>query len=708
MRERPNRSVSISSSFLISGLYAVKSWTALIAASAALLVASCSAGHERVETFALECENPGSVELFEEPGVKPEKEGTLLAGERFEHGMPATPLYRSGSTVHVSKDSALLFIYSAETETEALVFSGEIGDGKAKRSKQVHSLRLPATGGEKIGLMLGLDGKNPAAFQIRAVDGDTSDSIPKFSLEAVSLVPEMRGVRVQNGIPVMSGGIGGWRSLGGGESVAGEGGPESEGGPQAEGGIGAGQVVISFRDEASGASGNGSVSSGEAFGGASPGAEVSRFHQERIEIAYSYREPARRGQQQDQRRQQPDRRGQQQARGGSSPELQDSSPGGEEGKDGEEYRDDRPEVLLTVAAGGSAEYGGARDEGASSGDVVERRRTEFKLHLNEGRNSVYLYSDMLGFAPRHVEVSVADVDGFSVEAVELNEVAMYAEDTPEPLDADIGAVLRYGREHWRRSDWELFSWNLFPDILIFDFRDYALQSSFLKRLAFFVEKEGYTGDLHPNEVLDELHGWNAHDYRAEDLARFFSLAVGQDFELNPQERLLVEILQDNGIIRKRGNSYEPGKGGIISVSQESSYRLRYLFLIHEGYHGFYFTSAEYRRRVADIWAKLSEDEKAFWRYFLEWRSYNTDDPYLMENEFQAYLMQQHISHVNSYYKGYIIPRYITLFPEREEPARDFLEQYPDHFIENARKLEAAARETAGVTAGDLLCLRKLD
>ena len=82
------------------------------------------------------------------------------------------------------------------------------------------------------------------------------------------------------------------------------------------------------------------------------------------------------------------------------------------------------------------------------------------------------------------------------------------------------AVLLYDPEHWRQPDYELFSWTRFPGILIMDTASYAVQSRFFKRLAFYVEKRGYRGRLIPEEEFAGLHGFNAHDYRAEDLARF--------------------------------------------------------------------------------------------------------------------------------------------------------------------------------------------
>ncbi len=331
----------------------------------------------------------------------------------------------------------------------------------------------------------------------------------------------------------------------------------------------------------------------------------------------------------------------------------------------------------------------------------------FRLFAKEGDHSIYFYSQDLEFAPTEITVQT-NLPGFQLQQVSRQRVSRGAADTPSPIPADMGTILRYRQQAWRRSDWELFSWNLFPSILLFDFRDYHIQAAFLKRLAFFVEKKGSTGTLLSNRVLEPLHGWNAHDYRAEDLAAFFQTAREQNFPLNPEEELLRRILLEQGVIRKADGEFLPGAGGFISLSQESSSRLRYTFATHEGYHGLYFASAQYRQAVHEVWTALSEDEQQFWKLFLDWKSYNTEDVYLLENEFQAYLMQQHRSYVDTYFKEYIIPRFLSFFPEYQEQADYFLAHYEKHFSRSARLIEEAAQSLVGISAGDLVCIREAE
>ncbi|MCF7914725.1 MAG: hypothetical protein K9L66_06140 [Spirochaetaceae bacterium] len=329
----------------------------------------------------------------------------------------------------------------------------------------------------------------------------------------------------------------------------------------------------------------------------------------------------------------------------------------------------------------------------------------FRLFAKEGDHSIYFYSRDLEFAPTEFTVQT-NLPGFQLQQVSRQRVWRGAADTPPPIPADMGTILRYRQQAWRRSDWELFSWNLFPSILVFDFRDYHIQAAFLKRLAFFVEKKGSAGTLLSNRELEPLHGWNAHDYRAADLAAFFQTAREQGFSLNPEEQLLKRILLEQGVIHEVDGEFLPGTGGFISLSQQSSSRLRYIFATHEGYHGLYFASSRYRQAVHGVWTALSEDERQFWKLFLDWKHYNTEDVYLLENEFQAYLMQQHRSYVDTYFKEYIIPRFLSFYPEYQGQADYFLAHYGEHFSRSARLIEEAAQSLVGISAGDLVCIRE--
>ena len=224
---------------------------------------------------------------------------------------------------------------------------------------------------------------------------------------------------------------------------------------------------------------------------------------------------------------------------------------------------------------------------------------------------------------------------------------------PYAITADLGCIISWPSMLWQRKDFELFRWNMFPNILLFDFADYKIQDDYLKRLAFYVEKAGYRGKLWADKDIKNLHGYNAHDYRAESLAQFYEVARTQNFKLNDSEYLLRDILLFYGIIRRNSDgSYAPGDGGIISISKESSESLREKLLAHESYHGIYFCDASFRNKVTEICSVMDQQSLLFIKqYFASQPSlgYDLNDTYLMENEVMAYIMQQSVKEQSWYF-----------------------------------------------------------
>ncbi len=333
----------------------------------------------------------------------------------------------------------------------------------------------------------------------------------------------------------------------------------------------------------------------------------------------------------------------------------------------------------------------------------DNKEKSFGLNPVHGGAEVYFYSDSLGFIPTGINIKKHDSD-FIVRGINISPFSTMVPSDYIPVPADVGIMLSYKHSAWRRSDWELFSWNLFPDILVLDYRDYAIQSSALKRLSFFVEKPGFSGKLIDNETLSKLHGWNAHDYRAKDLAAFFSMAEKESFDLNLEEYEVLNILLSNKVVEKTDNGYAPVSGGLLSYSAESSPRLRRLFLTHEGYHGIFFSDLEFAAEVQVIWDDLEDPEKQFWYDFFDWKRYDINNSYLVVNEFMAYLMQQNTGNVESYYKDYTIPKFNITVPEKAERMNEFLINYPDHFLENAKRVEEAVFRLNTITAGELRCI----
>ena len=224
----------------------------------------------------------------------------------------------------------------------------------------------------------------------------------------------------------------------------------------------------------------------------------------------------------------------------------------------------------------------------------------------------------------------------------------------EPVPADPGLILSYPQKNWRSPGYELFRWPEFPEILILDTADYSVQERLFKRLAFFVEKRDYRGRLVPDRELEGLHGWNAHDYHAEDLARFFEVARLEDFPLLDEERGLYTLLLENGVLRRTpGGEIVPGTGAVLSVSRESSDYLRSRFMIHECFHGLFFIDEDFRNFSASRWEIFSPEAKRFFSSYLDSMRYDLSVSYLVVNEFMAYCLQQSVSQAPYYFGEYL-------------------------------------------------------
>lgn len=247
----------------------------------------------------------------------------------------------------------------------------------------------------------------------------------------------------------------------------------------------------------------------------------------------------------------------------------------------------------------------------------------------------------------------------------------------------------------------LARWDVRPDTLLFLFRDYATQDRYLKRIAFFVEKIGFVGKLAQDSEIADMHGWNAHDYRPEDLARFFETAQEQRFPLSSEELALRDILVKTGIIIARGPNFSPGKGAMVSISQESPAYLQYRFLSHELSHALFFTDSHYQDLVLSLYQRLTDDEKWFLIRYFRWMRYNVDSSYLMANEMQAYLVQQPLKDIQKYFSETLADTLAKAHPELSDEISAYMQQHLQALIENAHQLGAYLRATYGFEPGKL-------
>ncbi|MDX9783885.1 MAG: hypothetical protein RBT72_03930 [Spirochaetia bacterium] len=271
---------------------------------------------------------------------------------------------------------------------------------------------------------------------------------------------------------------------------------------------------------------------------------------------------------------------------------------------------------------------------------------------------------------------------------------------------DPGTLLLGEGPEDQGREYRWYRWDLLPSVIMFDFSSYDVQDAYLKRLAFFVEKKGFVGRLATNQEIAPLHGWNAHDYKAEDLARFFALAEKQGFPLNPEELGLRDFLLEQGLISKRAGGYGfAADGAIISISRESPDYLRRSFLTHELSHGIFFADPRYRKFCIDLWKRLGDEEQWFWKLYLGWMNYDTANSYLMANEMQAYLVQQAPRRVEEYFTETLVARLLENHPERETPIAEYMEKYSKSFETRARELDSWLRSTYGFGAGLAYFLR---
>jgi hypothetical protein len=275
-------------------------------------------------------------------------------------------------------------------------------------------------------------------------------------------------------------------------------------------------------------------------------------------------------------------------------------------------------------------------------------------------------------------------------------VAVFASPTPiaaAPATASLQAILTAPSAAQDAAGFDLYRWDRFPSILVIDTPDLGFQDRMFSRLAFFLEKRGFRGRLLDNKTLENLHGWNAHDYGPEGLASFFNAAELTGLTLNAEEITLRDLTLGQGILALVRDRYAPGAGGILSISRSSSAIERRLLLAHESFHGIFFASPEYREFCFQLWDSLSTRTRAFFRRFLDELGYDADYRYLCVNEFQAYLMQQPIRYAPEYFQ-----RVTRRFGGASVPVGGMLEA--------ARRLDAFLESRFGIRAGETVDARR--
>lgn len=274
----------------------------------------------------------------------------------------------------------------------------------------------------------------------------------------------------------------------------------------------------------------------------------------------------------------------------------------------------------------------------------------------------------------------------------LTEVALRGIDADTSLPADPESLLAWPVSEWRTPGQEWFHWEG-TSVLVLVSADYAIQDAFLKRLAFYVEKTGYRGRLVTDAEVAHLHAWNAHDYAAPDLARFFTQAAREGFPLHDEEVELREKLVSEGILIAEGaGTWKPGQGALVAISAESPPGLRRTLFVHEAFHGLYFTSPGFRTGVKGAWDGLPEGAREAFRTYLARSRYDPADEGLMINEFQAYVLQRPSSEWEGFFQGRV------LAASANRPDTSML---LEAFLSASRQLDSLTKALFGFPSGQV-------
>lgn len=214
----------------------------------------------------------------------------------------------------------------------------------------------------------------------------------------------------------------------------------------------------------------------------------------------------------------------------------------------------------------------------------------------------------------------------------------------------------------RSDDWRLTRLAENPKILVIEFPTLAAQGRSLNRLATLIEKnkgprdrvlsdEGLARFIQQGGDTPETF-YFGHDYPAEAVARFFTMAVSQQMLLNADELRLGNELLAAGLLKEESDKLiaNPERQAVVSFTavqvddpstkgdETVDAQRREAILRHELSHGEFFTNAAYRKHCWSFWQQLSDNHRSLLIKFLTAQGYDPRNEDLMVNETQAYLM----------------------------------------------------------------------
>ncbi len=234
-----------------------------------------------------------------------------------------------------------------------------------------------------------------------------------------------------------------------------------------------------------------------------------------------------------------------------------------------------------------------------------------------------------------------------------------------------------------RQSPRLLQWKEHPRVLVLEFRSRRTQACAMNRVAAFVEKKGTRGRVLDDGELErfisesgsspEAFYW-AHDYRAQDLDRFFAAANSRSRQRGRQVLNECELSLHRLLVRRRllaPSARARVADVLLTIPADLDAPTRVRLLAHELRHALYFSSTTYRATCDRFWNdELDEGDRAAFRMTLALYHYDPEDGYLMRNEFQAFLLQEgrtfdeYVKGASSRDRSGQLARYLTERPGR--------------------------------------------
>jgi hypothetical protein len=109
--------------------------------------------------------------------------------------------------------------------------------------------------------------------------------------------------------------------------------------------------------------------------------------------------------------------------------------------------------------------------------------------------------------------------------------------------------------------------------------------------------------------------------------------------------------------------------------------------------------------VLSLYQKLTDDERWFIIRYFRWMHYNVDSSYLMANEMQAYLVQQPLKDLETYFSNTLGERLAAEHPELEDAIHEYMQRHLSALVGTAQQLSSYLQASYGFEPGRLYRVR---